>query len=166
MGVAAQVLKLLRQPNNTTLLVVQALERVAIKRPLVTDPYLRAEVDVLKSIAGPSDDKEWSANVKNLRESALRLLEVTPDAPEQARDILTQIEDPGRLADFLASNLNIDAAEKQDLLEELQIGETRARRPGPNFQPGRDRADPTKIAAGRGSRNSPISNAAPICANR
>jgi ATP-dependent Lon protease len=121
MGIAAQVLKLLRQPNNTTLLVVQALERVAIKRPLITHPYLRAEVDVLKSIPGPSDDKEWTATVKNLRESALRLLELTPDAPEQARDILNQIEDPGRLADFLASNLNIDAAEKQDLLEELQI---------------------------------------------
>lgn len=121
MGVAAQVLKLLRQPNDTTLIVVQALERVAIKRPVITHPYLRAEVDVLHSVTEPGDDKEWTAAVKNLRESALRLLELTPDAPEQAREIINQINDPGRLADFLASNLNIEAAEKQDLLEELQV---------------------------------------------
>lgn len=121
MGVAAQVLKLLRQPNDTTLVVVQALERVGLKRVILTHPFIRAEIDVLASAPGPAADKEWTATVKNLRESALRLLELTPDVPEQASVILNQIEDPGKLADFLASNLNIPTAEKQDLLEELNV---------------------------------------------
>ena len=120
-GVAGLVLKLMRQSENSVLIVVQALRRVRIRRVLLTQPYLRAEVDVLEQKLPPTDDKEWAASVKNLRESAAKFIELTPDAPEQARLLILNIEDPGTLADFLASSLSLDTAQKQDLLEELDI---------------------------------------------
>jgi ATP-dependent Lon protease len=87
----------------------------------LTHPYIRAEVDVLESTKPPVEDKQWAASIKNLRESAARLIEMTPDVPEQARLLIFNIEDPGTLADFLASSLTLDTPQKQDLLEELDV---------------------------------------------
>ena len=50
-----------------------------------------------------------------------KLLKLTPDVPEQARAAVLSIEDPEQLADFLAPNLNIDTAQKQAILEELDV---------------------------------------------
>jgi ATP-dependent Lon protease len=66
-------------------------------------------------------DRQLEAAVKNLRESALKLVDLTPDLPEQARTILRGMEDAGQLADFLAGNLNLDVAQRQYILEELDL---------------------------------------------
>ncbi|MCL5096852.1 MAG: LON peptidase substrate-binding domain-containing protein [Candidatus Omnitrophica bacterium] len=118
-GVAAMVLKLLRQAEDTLLVVVQALQRIAVRKILATDPYIKAEVEVLTSTAPPADDKPWEAAVKNLRETSLKLIQLTPDVPEQVQIVIMNLQDPGQLADFLAGNLSLDLAQKQDLLEEL-----------------------------------------------
>lgn len=120
-GVAALVLKLLRQSEDSVLIVVQGLQRIRIRRVVSPHPYIRAEVEVLPSIPPPTEDNQWTAAVNNLRESAMRLIELTPDVPEQARLLVLNIEDPGRLADFLASSLSLETAQKQDLLEELDV---------------------------------------------
>ena len=82
--------------------------------------FMRAEVDLLQSIL-PPPSKEWEATFRNLRDSAARLFELTPDAPEQARMMILNIESPEQLADFLAPNLNVDVAQKQAMLEELDV---------------------------------------------
>lgn len=118
-GVAASVLKLIRQPDDRVTIIVSTLERIAIRKVLQTDPFINAEVEVLKSTPPPENDKEWQATVQQLRQSAIRLMELTPDVPEQIRVILEDLEDPGRLADLIASGLNVEVAQRQDLLEEL-----------------------------------------------
>jgi ATP-dependent Lon protease len=120
-GVAALVLKLLRQPDQSVLIVVQALRRIGLRNFVATTPYLRAEIDSLKSIAPPADDRQWVATVKNLKDTALKLIDLTPDVPEQARGIITSMSDPSQLSDILASNLTLEVPEKQDLLEELDV---------------------------------------------
>ena len=65
--------------------------------------------------------KEFEAAFRNLRDSSAKLLELTPDVPEQARAIVLGIEDAEELTDFLAPNLNIDVAQKQALLEENDV---------------------------------------------
>src|SRR5437773_9881675 len=119
-GTAALVLKLLRQSDDHVLVIVQGLRRFSLRKIIATDPFLRAEVDLPQSIVSPPT-KEWEATFRNLRDSAARLFELTPDAPEQARLMIMNIENPEQLADFLAPNLNVDAAQKQALLEELDV---------------------------------------------
>jgi ATP-dependent Lon protease len=119
-GTAAIVLKLLRQSEGHVILVVQGLRRFALRKIVATDPYLRAEVELLHSKL-PEQTKEWKATFRNLRDSAAKLLELTPDMPEQARAVVLSIEDPEQLADFLAPNLNVDTAQKQAILEELDV---------------------------------------------
>ena len=120
-GTAVVVLKLLRQPDETVLLVAQALQRIAISKYISTDPFLKAEVRPLESIAPPDESKQWAAEIKTLRENAMKIVEISPDIPDQARAILMNITDGGQLADFLATNLNVDLAQKQALLEELDV---------------------------------------------
>src|SRR5438876_456885 len=119
-GTAARVLKLLRQEDDNVLVIVQGLRRFSLRKIVATSPFLRAEVDLPESIL-PSASKEWEATFRNLRDSATRLFELTPDAPEQARLVIMNIENPEQLADFLAPNLNVDFAQKQALLEELDV---------------------------------------------
>jgi ATP-dependent Lon protease len=119
-GTAALVLKLLRQAEDNVLVIVQGLRRFSLRKIVATEPFLRAEVDLPESIV-PQASKEWEATFRNLRDSAARLFELAPDAPEQARLMILNIESPEQLADFLAPNLNMDVAQKQALLEELDV---------------------------------------------
>src|SRR6187431_3762798 len=102
-GVAGNVLKLIRQSDEVVLILVQAHRRIRAKKFVMTDPYFRCEVELLESNY-PKAEPQWEARVKNLRESAVQLLDLTPDAPEQARLTLMNITDAGLLADYLASN--------------------------------------------------------------
>jgi ATP-dependent Lon protease len=119
-GTAALVLKLIRQSETNVLVIVQGLRRFALRKIVATEPYLRAEVDLVKSVS-PPPSKEWEATFRNLRDSAARLFELTPDAPEQARVMILNIDSPKQLADFLAPNLNVDLGQKQAILEELDV---------------------------------------------
>ncbi len=119
-GTAAIVLKLIRQSDDHLIIVVQGLRRFALRKIIATAPYLRAEVELLDSKL-PAATKEWEATFRNLRDSAAKLLELTPDVPEQARAAVLSIEDPEQLADFLAPNLNVETAQKQAILEELGV---------------------------------------------
>jgi ATP-dependent Lon protease len=119
-GTAAIVLKLLRQNDDHVVALVQGLRRFALRKILGTDPFIRAEIALLDSIK-PAASKEWEAAFRNLRDSAARLLDLTPDAPDQSSVLLRSIDDPEQLVDFIAPNLNIGVAQKQAILEELDV---------------------------------------------
>jgi ATP-dependent Lon protease len=119
-GTAVLVLKLLRQSDDHVVVIAQGLRRFSLRKIIATSPFLRAEVDLPNSIS-PPQTKEWEATFRNLRDSAAKLFELTPDAPEQVRLMVLNIDNAEQLADFLASNLNIDVAEKQAILEELDL---------------------------------------------
>jgi len=119
-GTAAQVLKLIRQADDHFLIIAQGLRRFRLRKIVAAAPFLRAEVDLLESKL-PPESKEWEATFRNLRDSAARLYELTPETPEQARLMVLNIQSPEQLADFLAPNLNVDVAEKQRILEELDV---------------------------------------------
>lgn len=120
-GVAATVLKFIRSSEEQVVIVVQAMERVALRQALLTHPYIRAAVEVLTSKAPPVGDKTFEAAVRGLRESALRLFALGGEEAEPARITALNIEGPGQLADFLAGTLNLEIPQKQELLEELDV---------------------------------------------
>ena len=119
-GTAALVLKLIRQADDHVVIIVRGLERFTLRRVVASSPFLHAEVDLVKS-ASPPESKEWEATFRNLRDSAAKLFELTPEAPEQARLMVLNIPTPEQLADFLAPNLNVDVAQKQAILEETDV---------------------------------------------
>ncbi len=134
-GTAATVLKLLRRSEETVLVMVQGLQRIRIEEIVRVEPYLQARVSVLESVPPPAGSPEWQAAFKNLRETALQLLEATPEPPEELRLLLLNLEDPGQFVDVVAGSLNVEAAKKQEFLEELDVAaRARAVQPHVNSQ--------------------------------
>ena len=119
-GVMAQVLKLIRQPDASVVLIVQAQHRIRTETFLQVEPYLRATVSTVQTIRTP-DDKALAAAFNNLKEAAARLLELSPEIPDQARVVLANVEQPEALADLLAGNLGIEITRKQAILEEADL---------------------------------------------
>lgn len=120
-GVSAQVVKLIRQPDGVVVLIVQVLRRIALESFVQTEPYLRAIVQSVNTVLPEGDDTELQASFNNLRRSALKLLELSPEIPDQARAALIGVEQPEQLTDLLAGNLGVDLATKQRILEEPDL---------------------------------------------
>ena len=120
-GVAAYVLKFVRQDDGNVAIVVSVLERIARRQGLPGAGGLRAEVEVLHSTPPSDDDKSWQATVQQLRDSAFELIRLTSEAEDTAGNLVMSLQDPGRLADLLANGLNFDLEQKQHLLEELDV---------------------------------------------
>ena len=119
-GTAALVLKMIRQADDHVVIIARGIQRFNLRKIVATSPFIRAEVDLIKSNS-PAQTKEWEAKFRNLRDSAARLFELTPEVPEQARLMVLNITEPEQLADFLAPNLNVDVAHKQAILEEPDV---------------------------------------------
>lgn len=118
-GTAAIALKLIRQQDETMTLIVHGLERIRLDKPVKTKPYIISRISPLKQKSGRG--QAFTATINQLRDLALELIDLTPNAPEQARNVLMNVESPAGLVDYLAANLDIDIAEKQRLLEELSV---------------------------------------------
>ncbi|MHC4160345.1 MAG: endopeptidase La, partial [Planctomycetota bacterium] len=115
-GTAASVLKVIKIPRGTINVVVHGLARFKIIKPIATEPYLKAAVEHL-DVKGRRT-KRLQALIVSVRQTANRVISLSPNVPEEASVLLENIENPSALADFLAANLSLDIAEKQQLLEE------------------------------------------------
>jgi ATP-dependent Lon protease len=115
-GTAATILKMIKLPQGSIHIVVHGIARFKINQPLSIKPYLKAEVQHLKAHAKMT--KKLQALIVNVRQDAYRVINLSPNVPEEAAVLLENIESPSALADFLAANLSLNIAEKQTLLEE------------------------------------------------
>jgi ATP-dependent Lon protease len=121
-GCAVMVLRLIRQPDDTVSIIVHGLARIRMGPITQEKPYLRTQhTRIAESMPAQGELKHFDAMVQQLRDQAQRLIQLMPDAPEQAMTVLMNIDQPGNLADFLAANLNLDVEQKQDLLEEPDV---------------------------------------------
>ncbi len=116
-GTAATILKVIKLPQGSVHVVVHAVGRFRILKPVSTSPYLTAVVEPLQVKVRPS--KKLKALIVNVRQAANRVIALSPNVPEEASVLLENIEHPSALADFLAANLSLDIPQKQQLLEEL-----------------------------------------------
>ncbi|MHC4562522.1 MAG: endopeptidase La [Planctomycetota bacterium] len=118
-GTAMLVLKLLRMEDGSQTAIVHGLSRVRIEEWVATEPYMQARVTPLADDVQESTETE--ALLINVRNLALKAISLAPNVPDEAGVVLSNIEQPGAMTDFLAFNLDMDIPEKQALLEELDV---------------------------------------------
>ena len=116
-GTAATVLQVTKMPQGPVHIVVHGITRFKIVRRIAVEPYLKARVRVLGVKVNMT--KKLRAMMVNVRRAANRVIALSPNVPEEASVLLENIDNPSALADFLAANLSLEVAEKQQLLEEL-----------------------------------------------
>ncbi|NIJ55561.1 endopeptidase La [Dyadobacter arcticus] len=117
-GTVAQILKMITLPDGNVTIIVQGRQRFEIKKIVSEEPYLTAEVrGIDDSFVGPTK-KEAKALLQSLRDGAHKIMRLNPEIPQEARIALDNIESPIFLIHFLSSNINVEVADKQKLLEE------------------------------------------------
>jgi len=116
-GTTASVLKVTKLPQGSVHIVVHGITRFKVIEQVATKPYLKARIKPLSTKVRIT--KKLQALIVSVRQAANRVIALSPNVPEEASVLLENIENPSALADFLAANLSLDIAKKQQLLEEL-----------------------------------------------
>ena len=121
LGTAANIVRLLKLPDGSLQVLLQGAARIRLDgTPTQTEPYLRAEIVVIPPVAEESPaSMEVEGLVKNLQASFQRVVQLSPVLPEEMAIAAANVDDPGRLADFVAANTDIESAQRQEILEEL-----------------------------------------------
>ncbi len=113
-GTVVKILKMVNVPGNKLNVIIQGLARARVVEWKEVNGTLRAELEVMKPEV-PS--LETDAMLGTLRELAQKIIDLTPQIPPEAEFLVRSVNDPGQLADIVASNMNIPPEEKQGLLE-------------------------------------------------
>ena len=121
MGCSAHILKMMKLPENQMSVLVQGQSRMHIKEYTQTSPYLKAKIDLIKEEFEKEVEIEaLMVSIKNLFQKAV---ELSPHIPSEIGILVMNMDNPGTLADLIASNFNISVEEKQEILEVLDIKE-------------------------------------------
>ncbi len=120
-GCAVRVLKLARMPDDNQTVIIQAVARVRLGETLQTEPYLKATLEVVPDEVAES--RELQALYRTAQDMITSIIELSPRIPQEAAAVVSSIESPGHLADFIAVNLSISTEEKQSLLKEPRVDE-------------------------------------------
>jgi len=118
-GCAAHILKMIKMPNNSLRLLIQGTSRIRLTEFTQREPYIRARVSPLKDQGGKTGDIEaLMVGVKGIFQ---KVVELAPSLPAELAIMAMNLEEPGALADLIASTLNISLEDKQTLLETLDV---------------------------------------------
>lgn len=123
-GVMAQVVKMIKMPEDSIRIMIEAVCRIEIKEFTSVDPYFTASVEPFPDIRPES--KRLNALARNVRELFKTLVSASPNLPSELNVVAQSIDEPGKLADIIASSLNLPLEERQTLLE-IQDVESRLR---------------------------------------
>lgn len=115
-GTVAHIMKMLRMPDGNTTVIIQGKRRFELNECLTTDPYISASITALPE-KKVDMDKELTALVSSIKDIALQIIEVSPYIPSEASIAIRNIESPKFLVNFISSNMNLDVAGKQSILE-------------------------------------------------
>lgn len=129
-GSACMILKLFKLPDGNQSIIVHALVRFRLLGLEQTDPFAMGRIEVLEDVVTPGP--EMDALIASVRQQANRVIELSPNTPDEAAQVLASITSPSSLADFLAANLPTekgDITEKQQLLEETNVENSPASSP-------------------------------------
>ncbi len=118
-GVACVILKLFKLPDGNQSIIVHGLTRFRLLELTQTDPFALGRIEVLEDLL--LEGAPLDALVASVRQQANRVIELSPNTPDEAAQVLNSITNPSALADFLAANLQADTADKQLMLEELDV---------------------------------------------
>ena len=120
-GTAAAIIRMLKLPDGSMQLFVQGVQRIRIKEYVEKQPYLKAKVEKIKEVVEESVELEGLA--RNVLTQFKNMVSLAPYLPNEIVVAAMNIGEPNNLADFIASNINIDQQEKQELLEALDVRE-------------------------------------------
>jgi ATP-dependent Lon protease len=120
-GVAALILRMIREVDGSQRVIVQGISRIRIKEYTQKDPYYKAKIEAVDE--GAVQGVEIDAMMMNLKGLFQKAVELAPYLTSELGTMVNNIKSPAILGDLIASNLNINASEKQRILEMVDVKE-------------------------------------------
>jgi ATP-dependent Lon protease len=118
-GTAVHIQKMIRFPNGEMRLMGQGLSRIRVVEILQVNPYMKAKVEVLEEVEQESD--VLKAYISMVNNTFSKIVDESENLPDELKIILSNLKEAGRIADVIATNLNLDLERKQKLLEQQDV---------------------------------------------
>ncbi len=128
-GTVVRIARMLKFPDGSYRLLIQGVARARVVEfvageepdlPPGERPFLRGRVELVPD-RGDVESVEVAALARNVNEQFAALVAESPRLSDELQALAANIDEPGRLADLVASNLEIDVAHKQAVLEEADV---------------------------------------------
>src|SRR5271163_3128071 len=120
-GTLAVVHKVVKMPNQSLFVFAEGLERVKLADFAQLSPFMRARVTTIPELIPPKDS-EIEALQRNVLTLFQQIVAGSPTLSDELSTVATNIEEPGRLVDFIASSLpSLSTSDKQETLETTDV---------------------------------------------
>ena len=119
-GTVAQILKVLKMPDGNITAVIQGRKRFELDEMIEKDPYYKAKIKDYVEVK-PYSDKEFDALVSSIKDLALKIIDESPNIPNEASIAIKNIKSSSFVINFVSSNMSISMLNKQNLLEEIDL---------------------------------------------
>jgi ATP-dependent Lon protease len=117
MGTVALIMRMLKLPDGRVRILAQGLIRAKIESLEEEQSLYSAQVTVMHEPETVEKSLESEALIRNVRSGLEKATSLGKNIPPEVLIIATNVEEPGRLADLTASNLDLKVAEAQEILE-------------------------------------------------
>lgn len=119
LGTAAVIMRMLKLPDGRIRILVQGLTRARIQHFSHTEPYLQAKIERLDDPPIEAPKLEVEALVRSVKDGLDRVVQLGKAISSEVAVIAANLEEPGRLADLVASNMDLKSDEAQEILRTL-----------------------------------------------
>jgi len=116
-GTVGMIMRMLKMPDGRLKVLVQGLTRARVTEFTSTDPFHLAKIEVLEERDVKEISLEQEAMMRAAREQSEKILSLRGIATADIMSVLNSVNEPGRLADLIASNLRMRVDEAQKILE-------------------------------------------------
>ena len=121
-GTSAVVHKVVKMPNQSLFVFAEGLERVRLDEFTQLAPFMNAHYHVLPEGSTPTATSEIEALQRNVLTLFQQIVAGSPTLSDELSTVAMNIDEPGRLVDFIASSLpSLSTPDKQDTLETLDV---------------------------------------------
>ena len=118
-GTAALIMRMLKLPDGRIRILVQGLSRARIEHIGQVEPYLKAKIEQLDEPIQEGQDLELEAQIRTVKEGLDTVVNLGKTISPEVMIIAANLDDPGRLADLAAGNLDLKTEDAQEILQTI-----------------------------------------------
>ncbi len=121
-GTVSVVHRVMKTPEGNLFVIIMGVSRARMQEFIQYDPYLQARINVLPDEKEDESSIDFQALKRTVISQFERIIKLSPQLPDDLQTIVINIEDTGRLADYIATNLpNLSIVSKQFVLEQVSV---------------------------------------------
>ncbi len=120
-GTVAQVKQMIKLPGGTIRVLVEGMNRARVLELFTEELYLEAEVEVVEDSTEVTPQIE--ARMRSLLHQFEQYIKASRKVPPETLNTVSDIAEPGRFADVIASHLSMDIAKRQEVLEAIDVND-------------------------------------------